>query len=78
MSDYSLETGETVWRIACRCCGRQKNRVMGFICRDGRGHAKYYALLNIEEKRPRVGLTLSVGPWSDRSDRSAQNTRVGL
>lgn len=74
MSAYTLEIGETVWRITCKCCGRQKNRVIGFVCRDGRGHAKYYALLNIEEKRPRVGLTLSVGAWSDRSASSARTS----
>lgn len=70
MSNYSLEAGETVWHITCKCCGRMKNRVIGFVCKNGRGHARYYALLNVEEKRPRVGLTLSVGPWSDRSARS--------
>jgi len=67
MGHYSLETGETVWHITCKCCGRKKNRVIGFVCEDGRGHAKYYALLNIEERRPRAGLTISVGPWLDRS-----------
>ena len=67
MGNYSLEAGETIWHIKCKCCGSKKNRVIGFVCKDGRGHAKYYALLNIEEKRPRVGLTISVGPWSDRS-----------
>jgi len=67
MGNYSLEPGDTVWHITCKCCGRKKNRVIGFVYKDGRGHAKYYALLNIEEERPRVGLTVSVGPWSDRS-----------
>jgi len=72
MGNYSLEIGETVWHITCKCCGRKKNRVIGFVCKDGCGHAKYYALLNIEEKRPRVGLTISVGQWLDRSDRSSR------
>jgi hypothetical protein len=70
MGNYSLETGETVWHITCRCCGRKKSRVIGFVCNDLRGHGKYYALLNVEEKSPRVGLTISVGSWSDRSPRS--------
>ena len=68
--NYSLEAGETVWHITCKCCVRKKNRVIGFVRKDSRGHAKYYALLNVEEERPRVGLTISVGPWSDLSARS--------
>ena len=61
MSDYSLEIGEYLWRLTCDCCGKQNNRVWGFISKNGDAHAIYYALLNIEEECPRVGLTLSVG-----------------
>ena len=76
MGRYSLEIGETLWHITCSCCGRKKNRVIGFVCQNGCGHAKYYALLNVEEKLPRVGLTISVGEWSDRSDRSSRTATL--
>lgn len=65
MSAYSLETGEYLWHLTCDCCGEKKNRVWGFVSKNGDAHALYYALLNIDEDKPRVGLTLSVGPWWD-------------
>jgi hypothetical protein len=70
MSDYSLETGEYVYRLTCECCGNEKNRVWGFISKNGDAHAVYYALLNVTEENPRVGLTLSVGPWWDGTNPS--------
>jgi hypothetical protein len=73
MSDYSLETGEYLWRLTCDCCGKQKNRTWGFISKNGDAHAIYCALLNVEEERPRVGLTLSVGPWWDGSEPSQRS-----
>lgn len=63
MSAYTLEAGEYVYCLGCECCGKRKRHVWGFVSNDGDAHAVYYALLNIEEERPRVGLTLSVGPW---------------
>lgn len=63
MSTFTLELGEYVYGLKCECCGREKKRVWGFVCEDGDARAIYYALLNIEDDRPRVGLTLSVGPW---------------
>jgi hypothetical protein len=73
MSDYQLEPGANFWRLPCKCCGKEKNRVMGLVYKDGGAHAKYYALLNVGEERPRVGLTLSVGPWGDGSDPSERS-----
>ena len=74
MSGYSLEPGENLWSLICKCCGKEKNRVMGLVYKYGSAHAKYYALLNVAEERHRVGLTLSVGPWSDSSARSARTS----
>jgi hypothetical protein len=68
MSEYTLETGETIYVLICECCGRPKKRVFGFVSNNGDAHAVYYALLNITEERPRVGLTLSVGPWWGDTD----------
>ena len=68
MSDYSLETGEYIYRLTCKCCGKEKNRVWGFVSKNGDAHAVYYALLNVTEEEPRVGLTLSVGPWWEGTD----------
>ena len=68
MSDYSLEIGEYVYRLTCACCGLEKNRVWGFVSKDSDAHAVYYALLNVKEEVPRVGLTLSVGPWWDGAE----------
>jgi hypothetical protein len=68
MADYSLEVGEYVNELTCSCCGEKKKRVWGFVSKDGSAHAVYYALLNITEEQPRVGLTLSVGPWWENSD----------
>jgi hypothetical protein len=62
---YGLELGPKVREVVCECCGQIKNRVWGFVSRDGVAHAVYYALLNIDEPEPRLGLTLSVGDWSD-------------
>ena len=69
-SDYSLEIGEYLYRLTCECCGTEKNRVWGFVSRNGDAHAVYYALLNVTEDEPRVGLTLSVGPWWEDTDPS--------
>jgi hypothetical protein len=44
-----------------------------FISKDGNAHAVYYALLNVEDERPRVGLALSVGPWWDGTDPSQRS-----
>jgi hypothetical protein len=63
MSAYTLELGEYLWRLKCECCGETKKRIFGFVSRDGDAHAVYYALLNVTEEKPRVGLTVSVGPW---------------
>jgi hypothetical protein len=70
MSVYTLEIGEYVYRLTCECCGTEKNRVWGFVNKDGHAHAVYYALLNVTEENPRMGLTLSVGPWWDGTDAS--------
>jgi hypothetical protein len=63
MNPYQLETGEYIYRLRCDCCDQAKKRVLGFVSKDGEAHSVYYALLNITEDKPRVGLTLSVGPW---------------
>jgi hypothetical protein len=68
MGDYSLETGEYVGQLTCSCCGEKKKRVWGFVSKDDSAHAVYYALLNVSEKLPRVGLTLSIGPWWEDTD----------
>jgi hypothetical protein len=73
MSPYTLEIGEYIYRLRCECCGQRKKRVWGFISKDGDAHAVYYALLNVEDKRPRVGLTLSVGPWWDGTQPSQRS-----
>ena len=70
MNQYSLETGEHFRTLRCECCGQVKNRVWGFVSKDGDAHAIYYALLNVEEEQPRVGLTLSVGPWWEGTEPS--------
>ena len=63
LSDLSLETGEGIVGVQCECCGNEKQRVWGFGSKSGEAHAVYYALLNVTEERPRIGLTLSMGPW---------------
>ena len=68
MSTYTLELGDYVYRLKCACCDKQKKRVWGFVSLNGDAHAIYYALLNIEEEHPRVGLSVSVGPWWDGAD----------
>jgi hypothetical protein len=70
MGNYTLETGKYIYRLSCECCLTEKNRVWGFVSKDGDAHALYYALLNLEEKCPRVGLTLGVGPWWEGTDPS--------
>jgi hypothetical protein len=39
----------------------------------GDAHAVDYALLNVTEEFPRVGLTLSVGPWWDETEPSQRS-----
>jgi hypothetical protein len=73
MSDFSLETGEGIVRVTCECCGNDKKRVWGFVSRSGDAHAVYYALLNVTEDRPRIGLTLSIGPWWDGTEPSQRS-----
>jgi hypothetical protein len=70
MSEYTLETGEYIYSLKCECCGHTKKRVFGFVSKDGDAHAVYYALLNVTEDKPRVGLTVSVGPWWGDTDPS--------
>lgn len=70
MSAYTLELGEYVYRVKCECCDNAKKRVFGFVSKDDDAHAVYYALLNITESKPRVGLTISVGPWWGNSNPS--------
>ncbi len=73
MGDLSLETGEDVVRVMCECCAKEKKRVWGFVSKSGDAHAVYYALLNITEDSPRVGLTLSIGPWWEDSEPSQRS-----
>lgn len=73
MSELSLETGEGIVRVTCECCGNEKKRVWGFITKSDDAYAVYYALLNITEGRPRIGLTVSVGPWWDGTDPSRRS-----
>ena len=73
MSDFSLETGEDVVRVNCECCGNEKKRVWGFVSKSGDAHAVYYALLNVTEDRPRVGLTVSIGPWWEDTEPSQRS-----
>ena len=73
MSDFSLETGEDIVRVMCECCGNEKRRVWGFVSKSGDAHAVYYALLNVTEDRPRIGLTLSIGPWWDGTEPSQRS-----
>lgn len=68
MSPYSLELGENITSLQCDCCGNAKKRVFGFICKEGDAHSVYYALLNVTENMPRVGLTVSVGPWWENTN----------
>jgi hypothetical protein len=70
MGNYSLEISEYLYSLKCDCCGGKKNRVWGFVSDNGDARAVYYALLNIEEESPRVGLTLSVGPWGEGTEPS--------
>jgi hypothetical protein len=70
MGNYSLEISEYLYSLNCNCCGGRKNRAWGFVSDGGDAHAVYYALLNIEEEVPRVGLTLSVGPWWEGAEAS--------
>jgi hypothetical protein len=58
---------------SCECCGKEKNRVWGFVSKSGDAHAVYYALLNITEDSPRVGLTLSIGPWWEDTEPSQRS-----
>jgi hypothetical protein len=73
MSDLSLETGEDIVRVTCECCGNEKKRVWGFVSKSGDAHAVYYALLNVTEDRPRIGLTLSLSPWWDGTEPSQRS-----
>jgi len=73
MSNYSLEASEYLYRLTCECCGTEKNRVWGFILKDGDANAVYYALLNVAEDNPRIGLTLSVGPWWEGTEPSQRS-----
>jgi len=73
MSDLTLETGEDIVRVMCECCGNEKKRVWGFVSKSGDAHAVYYALLNVTEERPRVGLTLSIGPWWEDTEPSQRS-----
>ena len=46
---------------------------MGFVSKSGEAHAVYYALLNVTEDCPRIGLTLSIGPWWDGTEPSQRS-----
>jgi hypothetical protein len=47
--------------------------LFGFVSKDGDAHSVYYALLNVTEDKPRVGLTVSVGPWWENTSPSERN-----
>ncbi len=70
MSAYTLELGEYVYSLRCDCCNNPKKRVFGFVSKDGDAYSVYYALLNVTEDKPRVGLTVSVGPWWENTNPS--------
>ena len=59
--------------MTCECCGNEKKRVWGFVNKSGDAHAVYYALLNVTEDHPRLGLTLSIGPWWDGTEPSQRS-----
>ncbi len=75
MGNYTLETGKYIYRLTREGCSTEKSCVWGFVSRDGDAHAVYYAVLNLGEKCPRLGLTLSVGSWRDGTE---PNQRVWL
>jgi hypothetical protein len=77
MSTYTLERGEHLYRVICECCSTQKKRVWGFVSKARDAHAVYYAPLNVADEQPRVGLTLSIGPWWDE-DKSSQRSWVHM
>lgn len=65
---YNLQLGPNVREVICDCCGKIKNRVWGVVSCEGVAQGVYFALLNIDEPEPRVGLTLSVGDWSNEKN----------
>lgn len=63
-ADYKLKLGPYVINLTCECCNKPVKRVWGFMNKDGRAYAVYYALLaGHEDDERRVGLTVSVGKW---------------
>jgi hypothetical protein len=73
MSAYRIEVGEYIYSLTCECCGTEKRRVWGFVYKHGDAHAVYYALLNVREESPRVGLTVSAGLWGDGTEPSQRS-----
>jgi hypothetical protein len=67
MSILSLELGEQIADIGCSCCGGRHKSAYGFIYKDGDAYSLYYATLHTGHQEPSVGLTLSVGNWSDHN-----------
>ncbi len=63
--EFLVEPENYVQELICQCCGRLKKRVSGFVHNGKELHARYYALLNVTEEKPRIGLTLSIGRWQD-------------
>ena len=63
MAKYELELGGHVTNLACDCCQQRMKRVVGFVTKDQRAHAVYFALLLEHEGERWAGLTVSIGPW---------------
>ena len=72
--DRRLQLGNRRIRVASylRVLREREEPRLGFYLK-GRAHGVFYALLNVEDERPRVGLTLSVGPWWDGTDPSQRS-----
>ena len=63
MAKLTVELSEHFNRFKCDHCGEDSVTVWGFVAKDGRAHAVYYA--NMVEAHPEleVRMTVSIGNW---------------
>jgi len=60
---YTIELNEHLKTFDCPDCGKKSVTVWGWVFKEGRAHAAYYAGLMTGHKQPSARLTISIGGW---------------
>lgn len=63
MADYKLELSDVTAHLDCSCCAKGMTSICGFVRRDSRPYAMYYAILhnNLIDQFVRLSVSMGAG-----------------